>query len=98
MNVNETAIRNAYQVAEGKDLAGWVKCFTEDGTFADESIGVTYRGKQFSRPVEIYAAAFPDIAVVVGVGFTRAYSPPPDFRARRPYIGPSIRHSSDRGR
>jgi len=61
MNVNETAVRNAYQVAERKDLAGWVKCFTEDGTFTDESIGVTYRGKQLSRPVEIYAAAFPDM-------------------------------------
>jgi ketosteroid isomerase-like protein len=61
MNANETAVRNAYQVAERKDLAGWVSCFTEDGTFTDESIGVTYRGKQLSQPVEIYAAAFPDM-------------------------------------
>ena len=61
MNANEAAVRDAYQVAERKDLAGWVKCFTEDGTFTDESIGVTYRGKELSRPVEIYAAAFPDI-------------------------------------
>jgi ketosteroid isomerase-like protein len=61
MNANEAAVRNAYQVAERKDLAGWVNCFTEDGTFTDESIGVTYRGKQLSEPVEIYAAAFPDM-------------------------------------
>ena len=54
MNANETAVRNAYQVAERKDYAGWVKCFTEDGTFTDESIGVTYRGKELSRPVETY--------------------------------------------
>src|SRR5690242_8047503 len=61
MSPNETAIRNAYQVAEDKDLAGWVNCFTEDGTFTDESIGVTYRGKELGRPVENYAAAFPDM-------------------------------------
>ena len=61
MNANEAAVRNAYQVAERKDLAAWVNCFTEDGTFTDESIGVTYRGKQLSQPVEIYAAAFPDM-------------------------------------
>ena len=61
MNANEAAVRDAYQVAERKDLAGWVNCFTEDGTFTDESIGVTYRGKQLSQPVEIYAAAFPDM-------------------------------------
>ena len=48
MNANEAAVRNAYQVAERKDLAAWVNCFTEDGTFTDESIGVTYRGKQLS--------------------------------------------------
>jgi ketosteroid isomerase-like protein len=52
MNANEIAVRDAYQVAERKDFAGWVSCFTEDGTFTDESIGVTYRGKQLSRPVE----------------------------------------------
>ena len=61
MNANEAAVRNAYQVAERKDLAAWVNCFAEDGTFTDESIGVTYRGKQLSQPVEIYAAAFPDM-------------------------------------
>jgi ketosteroid isomerase-like protein len=61
MNANETAVRNAYQVAERKDFAGWVNLFTEDGTFTDESLGVTYRGKELSRPVEVYAAAFPDM-------------------------------------
>ena len=61
MNANEAAVRAAYQVAERKDLAGWVNCFTDDGSFTDESIGVTYRGKQLSQPVEIYAAAFPDM-------------------------------------
>ena len=43
MNANEAAVRNAYQVAERKDYSGWVNCFTEDGTFTDESIGATYR-------------------------------------------------------
>src|SRR6266480_5832117 len=62
MTANETAIRKAYQVAEDRDIAGWVNCFTENGTFTDESIGVTYRGsKELGRTVEIYARAFPDM-------------------------------------
>jgi len=61
MNTNEAAIRTAYQVAEKKDIAGWINCFTEDGTFTDESIGVTYRGKELGTPVENYATAFPDM-------------------------------------
>ena len=62
MTANEAAIRRAYQVAEDKDVAGWVNCFTERGTFTDESIGVTYRGpKELGRTGEIYATAFPDM-------------------------------------
>src|ERR1700692_2403208 len=62
MTANEAAIRRAYQVAEDKDVAGWVNCFTEQGTFTDQSIGVTYRGpKELGRTVEIYATAFPDM-------------------------------------
>ena len=56
MTTNETAIRKAYQVAEDKDIPGWVDCFTNDGTFTDESIGVTYRGaKELGRTVKVYA-------------------------------------------
>ena len=62
MTDNEKAIRNAYLVAERKDVPGWVACFTEDGTFTDESIGVTYRGpEQLGETVRIYAEAFPDM-------------------------------------
>jgi len=61
MTANEAAIRKAYQVAEDKDVAGWVNCFTEQGTFTDESIGVTYRGQELGRTVETYATAFPDM-------------------------------------
>jgi len=62
MTTNEAAVRKAYQVAEDKDVVGWVNCFTKDGTFTDESIGVTYRGpNELGRPVEIYATAFPDM-------------------------------------
>jgi hypothetical protein len=28
MDAHEAAIRKAYQVAEDKDIAGWVQCFT----------------------------------------------------------------------
>jgi ketosteroid isomerase-like protein len=62
MTSNEAAIRKAYQVAEEKDVAGWVNCFTPDGTFTDESIGVTYQGpKELGSTVEVYAKAFPDM-------------------------------------
>jgi ketosteroid isomerase-like protein len=61
MTANEAAIRKAYQVAENKDVAGWVNCFTEDGTFTDQSIGVTYRGPALGQTVEVYATAFPDM-------------------------------------
>ena len=62
MTANEAAIRKAYQVAEDKDVVGWVNSFTQDGTFTDESIGVTYRGpNELGRTVEIYATAFPDM-------------------------------------
>jgi hypothetical protein len=58
---NEQIIRNAYQVAESKDIAGWIKCFTEDGTFTDESLAITYRRKDLGNTVDVYAKAFPDL-------------------------------------
>ena len=59
---NEQIIRQAYKIAENKDLEGWVAAFTDDGTFTDESIGVTYRGPdELPKTVEIYARAFPDM-------------------------------------
>ena len=62
MHENEKIIRNAYQVAEDKDVAGWVASFTEDGTFTDESIPYTYRGPaELGQTVEVYAKAFPDM-------------------------------------
>jgi ketosteroid isomerase-like protein len=58
---NENAIRHAYQVAEEKDLQGFVDCFTPDGTFTDQSIGVTYKGQDIAVTVDNYAKAFPDM-------------------------------------
>ena len=61
MTDNETAIRAAYKVAEDKNVDGWIGCFTATGTFTDQSIGVTYRGAELGRTVEVYATAFPDM-------------------------------------
>ena len=58
---NEQIIRNAYQRAEVKDVAGWIDCFTESGTFTDQSVGITYRGQEIGKTVEVYAKAFPDM-------------------------------------
>ncbi|MFF4507526.1 nuclear transport factor 2 family protein [Streptomyces sp. NPDC001401] len=59
---NEKSIRNAYQVAEEQDVAGWVAAFTDDGTFTDMSIPYTYRGAdELGKTVEVYAKAFPDM-------------------------------------
>jgi ketosteroid isomerase-like protein len=61
-NENEQFIRKAYQIAEEQGVTGWIACFNDDGTFTDESIGVTYRGpKEVGIPVRIMAKAFPDI-------------------------------------
>ncbi|MFI6402116.1 nuclear transport factor 2 family protein [Streptomyces sp. NPDC050548] len=58
---NEEIVRKAYQTAEVKDIEGWLDAFTEDGTFTDESVGVTYRGRDRAFPVENYGRAFPDM-------------------------------------
>jgi ketosteroid isomerase-like protein len=61
MTSNEQAVRNAYAIAEAKDIQGWIDCFIPDGTFVDNSIEVTYRGPDVSKPVEHYGAAFSDM-------------------------------------
>ena len=58
----EQIVRHAYKVAEDVDVPGWIAAFTEDGTFTDESTGVTYRGpNELGIVVENYARAFPDM-------------------------------------
>jgi ketosteroid isomerase-like protein len=54
-NDNVAAVRNAYAVAERKDLEGWINVFTPDGVFVDNSVGVTYRGLYVVRN---YGTAF----------------------------------------
>ena len=59
---NEQLVRKAYQIAEDKGMAGWSAAFTVDGTFTDESIGVTWTGPdELPEQVENYARAFPDM-------------------------------------
>ena len=59
---NEQLVRKAYQIAEDKDMAAWSAAFTIDGTFTDESIGVTWTGPdELPEQVENYARAFPDM-------------------------------------
>ena len=43
---NEEFVREAYAIAEVRDLPGWVECFNPDGVFVDESVGVTYRSRR----------------------------------------------------
>ena len=57
-NDNVAAVRNAYEVAERKDLEGWIKLFTPDGVFIDNSVGATYRGRELAEPVRNYGTAF----------------------------------------
>jgi ketosteroid isomerase-like protein len=58
---NEQIIRRAYRIAEEKDSKGWLAAFTDDGTFTDQSIGVTYCGVDRAFPLENFAKAFPDM-------------------------------------
>jgi len=55
---NVAAVRNAYAVAERKDLEGWIGLFTPDGAFTDNSVGSTYRGRELAEPVRNYGTAF----------------------------------------
>jgi ketosteroid isomerase-like protein len=57
-NDNVAVVRNAYAVAERKDLEGWIDLFTPDGAFTDNSVGATYRGRQLADPVRNYGTAF----------------------------------------
>ena len=59
---NEQIVRQAYKIAEDMDMAAWPAAFTEDGTFTDESIGVTWQGPiELPEQVENYHRAFPDM-------------------------------------
>ncbi len=58
---NEQIIRNAYKIAEVKDNEGWLAAFTPDGTFTDESIGITYRGRDRVIPLDNFGRAFSDM-------------------------------------
>jgi ketosteroid isomerase-like protein len=58
---NEDIVRRLYQLAEDKDIEGFVGVFTPDGTFTDQSIGVTYTGKAIGDTVVNYGKAFPDM-------------------------------------
>jgi ketosteroid isomerase-like protein len=58
----EAFVRQAYATAERMDLQGWKACFTEDGVFIDNSIGVTYQGPDnLDYPVRQYGTAFADM-------------------------------------
>jgi ketosteroid isomerase-like protein len=59
---NEEFVRHAYDLAEVKDIQGWIDCFTPDGVFVDNSVEVTYTGPaEVAKPVEYYSAAFSDM-------------------------------------
>lgn len=58
---NEEFVRRAYEIAEVKDIPAWLACFTTDGVFVDESVGVTYTGDGIAWPVENYGRAFSDM-------------------------------------
>src|SRR5580704_16285670 len=57
----EEIIRKTYELAEVKDIAGFIAAFSDDGAFTDQSIGVTYRGQDIGDTVINYGTAFPDM-------------------------------------
>ena len=59
---NAEFVRRAYELADVKDLPGWIDCFNADAVFVDESAGITYCGPdEIALPVENYASAFSDM-------------------------------------
>src|ERR1700730_5975938 len=62
MNSNEDFVRQAYSIAEARDIQGGIDCFTPDGVFGENSVAVTYTGPaEVGKPVEYYGAAFSDM-------------------------------------
>ena len=57
----EAFVRNAYAVAERKDLEGWKSMFNPDGIFVDESVKITYKNGDWDYPVKNYGTAFADM-------------------------------------
>jgi ketosteroid isomerase-like protein len=58
----EAFLREAYAIAERRDLEGWKSLFADDGIFIDESVKVTYEGpKEWGFPVRNYGTAFADM-------------------------------------
>jgi ketosteroid isomerase-like protein len=57
----EAFVRNAYAVAERKDLEGWKSMFNPDGIFIDESVKITYKDGDWDYPVKNYGTAFADM-------------------------------------
>ncbi len=57
----EGFVRNAYAIAERKDLEGWKSLFNPDGTFVDESVKITYTDGHWDYPVKNYGTAFADM-------------------------------------
>jgi hypothetical protein len=60
---NEEVIRTLYGLADGnsKDTSRFVSLFTDDGYFYDVGAGKKYFGPEIGLPVDLYAAAFPDM-------------------------------------
>jgi len=58
----EKFVRRAYEIAEEKDIPGWIACFNADGVFVDQSVRITYRAPdEVAKPVENYGRAFSDM-------------------------------------
>jgi ketosteroid isomerase-like protein len=63
MSANMRVVRDLYASAEAnaKDTAHFVSLFGDGGYFWDVAAGQKYYGKEIGNPVDIYAAAFPDM-------------------------------------
>ena len=58
----ESFVREAYAIAERRDLEGWKSLFADDGIFVDESVQRTYRGpNELDYPLRQYGTAFGDM-------------------------------------
>jgi ketosteroid isomerase-like protein len=56
---HEEFVRHAYDVAEVRDIPGWIACFNPDAAFTDNSVGITYHAPdEVAIPVKNYGRAF----------------------------------------
>src|SRR6201999_4567382 len=91
MSSNEEVVRRAYDIAEAKDIQGWIDCFTPDGVFVDHSVEDTYVGpNEVAKPVEWDGTAFSNMHLELYDVYVRGEVVAVEFALQGTHDGPLL--------